>query len=73
LYLDDVTIDIDTWPNIPTYVEFEGPSETHIKQLAIKLGFDWNDVTLEDAATIIQRYYDIPVLSYSWFTFDKIE
>src|SRR3990167_11192548 len=39
--LGDTAIDIDTWPNIPTYVELEGKSEDAIKEAATKLGFDW--------------------------------
>src|SRR6478609_5230234 len=40
--LDGVTIDIDTWPKIPTYVELEGNSEQDLKAVAAKLGFDWS-------------------------------
>ena len=40
--LDDVVIDIDTWPRIPAYVELEGPSEGAIRGVAEKLGLDWS-------------------------------
>lgn len=71
--LDGVTLDIDTWPRIPTYVELEGPSEKAIKDVAQKLGFDWSEVTLEDAGYVIQNKYNIPVLTMKWFTFDRFE
>lgn len=73
LHLDDVTVDIDTWPSVPTYAELEGPSETHIKELAAKIGLDWNDAVFMDAAAIIREHYNVPVLTSTWFTFDRIE
>lgn len=71
--LNGVTIDIDTWPNIPTYVELEGPSEEAIRSVAEVLGFDWNDAVYDDARTIIQDHYNIPMGSMRWFTFDRFE
>ena len=70
---NDVTIDIDTWPRIPTYVELEADSEEKIKETAILLGFDWNKANFENAGYIIENRYHIPVLSLKWFTFDKFE
>jgi adenylate cyclase class 2 len=29
--LEEVVVDIDTWPRVPTYMELEGPSEQAIK------------------------------------------
>jgi len=71
--LDGVTIDIDTWPNIPSYVEIEGPSEVVIRRVAEQLGFDWNQAVYDDARSIIETRYDIPVGSLTWFTFDRTE
>ena len=73
LTLDGVTIDIDTWPRIPTYVEVEGPSEQALKALAQKIGFDWKDAVFDDARAVIEERYHIPVGTLHWFTFDKIE
>ena len=36
--LDEVVVDIDTWPSIPTYVELEGSSEEALKGVAAKIG-----------------------------------
>jgi len=71
--LDGVTLDIDTWPRIPTYVELEGQSEDALKQVAIKLGFDWGDVVFENARIVIENRYHIPVGNMKWFTFGKFE
>lgn len=71
--LDDVTIDIDTWPKIPPYVEIEGKSESEIKAVAEKLGFNWSDAVFDDAREVIQNYYHIPYDSLQWFTFERCE
>lgn len=71
--LDGVTIDIDTWPKIPTYVELEGNSESALKEVAKKLDLDWKDVVFESARIVIEERYHIPVGSMRWFTFSKFE
>lgn len=68
-----VTIDIDTWPRIPTYVELEGPSEEALRDMAKKLGFDWKEAVFDDARLIIENRYNIPVSDMQWFTFDRFE
>lgn len=73
LTLDDTTIDIDTWPKVPTYVEIEGASEDDIRKVAEKAGFDWSNVIFDDAREIIQKHYGIPYDSLRWFTFDRCE
>lgn len=71
--LNDVTIDIDTWPKVPTYVELEGPSEEQIKLVAESLGFKWENAVFDDARAIIQDRYNIPMGTMRWFTFNKFE
>lgn len=71
--LGDVTIDIDTWPKIPTYVELEGESEEDLKKAAEKIGLDWKDVTHQHPRTIIEQKYNVPVGDMKWFTFDRFE
>ncbi len=68
-----VTIDIDTWPRIPTYVELEGDSEESIKKVAEELGFDWKDVVVKPPRWVIEEIYKIPVSTMKWFTFDRFE
>ncbi len=41
--LDDVTFDIDTWPDLPTFVEIEGPDEATVRRAASLLGFDYSE------------------------------
>lgn len=70
--LGDVTVDIDTWPKIPPYVELEGLSEASLKIAAQHLGLSWSDAVFDDAKRVIERY-GVPVGSMRWFTFDRVE
>ena len=71
--LDEVMVDIDTWPKIPTYVELEGPSVESLKSAAEKIGLNWADAVFESARTVIEKRYQIPVGNMKWFTFSKFE
>jgi len=71
--LDGVAVDIDTWPQVPSYVELEGPSEEAIKAVAAKLGFDWDKAVYGTAPAVIEGHYGIVVQKLKYFTFDKIE
>lgn len=73
LVYDGVTIDIDTWPRIPNYVELEGGSEDDLRRVAGKIGFQWEDAVFMDARKIIEQVYKIPVGTMQWFTFDRFE
>lgn len=39
--LGAVVFDIDTWPDLPTFVEVEGPDEASVRAAADLLGFDY--------------------------------
>ncbi len=60
---NEVTIDIDTWPKIPTYVELEGDSVEKLKVAAKSLGLTWKDRFDGDPRYVYKRY---------GFDFDKI-
>ena len=47
--LDNVEIDIDTWPKLNTYVEFESNNEENIKKVLNKLKIDIKDTTTMNA------------------------
>lgn len=71
--LDGVTLDIDTWPRIPAYVEMEGASEAALKAAAGAVGYDWKDADLHNARWVIENKYGIPVGNLHWFTFGRCE
>ncbi len=54
--LDGVEIDIDFWPMIPAYVEFEGESEDAIKSVCTKLDVDFNTLTTLDVEKVYKKY-----------------
>ena len=54
--LDGVEIDVDFWPMIPPYVEFEAESEEDIKKLCKKLDIDFDGLTSLDVDNIFKDY-----------------
>ena len=67
--VENFNIDIDTWPNIPPYVEIEGPSEEALREFSKALGFDWNDAVFEDAKFILENHYNVPLKEKRIFKF----
>lgn len=59
--LDDVEIDIDTWPYIPTYVEIEGKSTEEVENTISKLGLNENIVTSLDVQGVFKEFYKIDI------------
>ncbi|WP_326596612.1 class IV adenylate cyclase [Streptomyces sp. NBC_01803] len=41
--LDGITYDFDTWPDLPTFLEIEGPSEEAVRKAVAALGLDYDD------------------------------
>lgn len=60
--LDDIEIDIDTWPLIPTYIEIEGKNKECIDDLIKKLSIDKKNITFMDVTTIYNEIYNIDIL-----------
>lgn len=54
--LDDVEIDIDDWPHIPTYLEIEGPSEERVYEVLKLLDYSIEDTTTKDIEGIYLDY-----------------
>ena len=54
--LDDVEIDIDFWPLIPTYVEFEAESVQKIKDLCQKLEISFDSLTTMSVPEVYAHY-----------------
>ncbi len=54
--LNDVEIDIDMWPKIPDYVEFEAKSEKQIKEVCKLLEINYNDLVTLDVESIYNHY-----------------
>lgn len=72
-HIAGVTVDIDTWPLIPTYVELEGESEEDLKKVAGMLELDWAKADFHNAKWVIENVYKIPVGTFRYYKFDRSE
>ena len=59
--LNDVEIDIDSWPLIPTYVEFEGKDIESVKEVEKLLGIDEEKITCLNCQSIYEQIYNINI------------
>ena len=59
--LNDVEIDIDTWPLIPTYVEVEGNSEKEVLETLKKLEIGKEQIVTTDVEGIFLKVYGIDI------------
>ena len=59
--LDDIEIDIDTWPLIPTYLEIEGKNEEEIKKMIKKLDLNEAKITTLNCEDIYKKIYNINI------------
>lgn len=69
----EVKVEIDTWPQIPPFVELEGNSEAELKAVAQQLGLDWEKRDTTSARVVIEDHYKIPVSTLRYFTFSRVE
>ena len=59
--LNNVEIDIDTWPMIPTYVEIEGKSEKEVMEIIDLLEIDKSKITALDVQSVYLKVYGIDI------------
>ena len=59
--LNDVEIDIDTWPMIPTYMEIEGKSEEQVRNMIKSLNIEESKVTALNCDDIYKEVYKIDI------------
>ncbi len=67
--LNDVEIDIDSWPLIPSYMEIEGKSIEEIKKIEDLLEIDKNKVTTLNCEDIYMQIYGINLQEISELKF----
>lgn len=66
--LDGVEVSIDTWPQIPPYLEIEAESEEKVNEILKKLGLEGKDVGHLGTNKIYHKY-DIDLHSIKELTF----
>ena len=69
--LNEVELDIDTWPYIPTYLEIEGKNETSVKNMMDLLEIDKTQVTMLDVQGVFKEFYNIDIAGVPVVKFDK--
>ena len=70
-YLNDVEIDIDTWPMIPTYMELEGPSIEKVREVEDLLNVDKSKITTLFCDEIYREFYGIEILNMKELLFKE--
>jgi adenylate cyclase class 2 len=68
--LDNIEIDIDGWPMIPSYVELEGNSWESLEKLANKLNLNWSEHSRCSTMQVYEKY-GINENDYSVITFEE--
>lgn len=58
--LGECEVVLDEWPWIRPYIEIEGPSQEALKEVAVKLGFSWNDAVFGSVTSAYRAEYNIP-------------
>lgn len=67
----DVSIEIDSWPLIPPYLEIEGNTEEGVKEVSKLLGFNYNNAVFGSADEVYKSKYGIDILSMDRLIFDN--
>ena len=68
--LNNIEIDIDKWPMIPTYVELEGPNEEEILKVVKELGFSSEDI-ITYGVSKIYMHYGLDIDAYQELKFEN--
>lgn len=58
---DGAEIVIDTWPCLEPYTEIEARSEEKVREVAEKLGFNWEDKIITAAPEIMAKVYGLSI------------
>lgn len=68
--LNEVELDIDTWPYIPTYLEIEGKNEKAVKDMIKILEIDESKVTSIDVQGVFKNFYNIDIAKVEEVSFN---
>lgn len=69
--LNDVELDIDSWPYIPTYLEIEGKNKKAVEDMIELLGVDKEKVTSVDVQGVFRTFYNIEISNVPIVKFDE--
>ncbi|GAA2613968.1 CYTH domain-containing protein [Actinomadura fulvescens] len=69
-HMDGVTYDIDTWPDLPTFLEIEGPGEQSVRSAAAALGLNFDEATYGSVDEVYLNQLGRDILSEPTLTFE---
>lgn len=69
--LNNVELDIDSWPYIPTYLEIEGKDEQSVKEMIKLLEVDESKVTAIDVQGVFRTFYNMEISNVPIISFEK--
>ncbi|MEU9888205.1 class IV adenylate cyclase [Sphaerisporangium sp. NPDC051011] len=71
--LGEVAFDFDTWPDLPTFVEIEGPDEASVRQAAAFLDLDYSKARFGSVDEIYKSEADRDILAEPTLLFADAE
>jgi adenylate cyclase class 2 len=67
--LDGVTFDLDTWPDLPTFLEIEGTGEEAVRTASARLGLDLAHASYGSVDEVYLAVLDRDILAEDTLTF----
>lgn len=67
--LGQVTFDLDTWPDLPTFLEVEGPDEDAVRAAVDKLGLDLTQASYGSVDEVYLAVLERDILAEDTLTF----
>lgn len=67
--LGEVTFDLDTWPDLPTFLEVEGPDEDTVRTAAEQLGLDLSHASFGSVDEVYLAVLERDILAEDTLTF----
>ncbi|HEV7899254.1 MAG TPA: class IV adenylate cyclase [Planosporangium sp.] len=68
-HLDGVTFDLDTWPDLPTFLEVEGPDEAAVRNAVANLGLTFENASFGSVDEVYLAVLDRDILAEPKLTF----
>lgn len=57
--LNGVTVELETWPDLPNYIEIEGGSVEELQNCAQTLGLDWEAHTTDSTDKLYESHFKL--------------
>lgn len=71
--LGEVAFDFDTWPDLPTFLEIEGPDEASVRHAAALLGLDYSEARFGSVDEVYKNETGRDILAEPTLLFSNAE